>query len=227
MQIEENQVRSSPRKIDVHDLGFARDYKKVWDLQKEILEKRIQGRVPDSIVLVEHDHVITLGRSSHLENVLIKDLPVFEIERGGDVTYHGPGQLVIYPIFSLEQMSLGVRQFVELLESIIVRSLSKIGIQNATGKLGKETGVWVDGSRKIASIGIAVSHWVSYHGVALNVDTDLSYFSKIKPCGFDATIMTSISKELGRKVSVEQAKQIVLETLTTGLGTTLRFVSAQ
>ena len=218
------QNRTFGRPIDVYDLGFVRDYKKVWDFQKSILEKRIANEVPDSIIVVEHDHVITLGRSSHLENVLMKDLPTFEIERGGDVTYHGPGQLVVYPIFSLEQMSLGVRQFVELLESVLVQALARLGIPNATGKLGKDTGVWIE-ARKIASIGIAVSHWVSYHGLALNVSTDLTYFQKINPCGFNASIMTSVSKENGSSVGVEEAKKQVLEAFRSKLAVPLRFAN--
>ncbi|MGI0083640.1 MAG: lipoyl(octanoyl) transferase LipB [Nitrososphaerales archaeon] len=215
------------RLIDVYDLGFVRDYKKVWDFQKTVLERRISNTAPDSIIVVEHDHVVTLGRSSHIENVLVKDLPSFEIERGGDVTYHGPGQLVVYPIFSLSQRSLGVRQFVELLESVLVVAITKLGVQNATGKLGRETGVWINDSRKIASIGVAVSHWVSYHGLALNVNTDLTYFQKINPCGFDAGIMTSVSKEVGRRVEVEEAKKAVLEGFHSNLAIPFRFASAE
>ncbi|MDH2900932.1 MAG: lipoyl(octanoyl) transferase LipB [archaeon] len=180
----------------VYDLGFVKDYKLVWDFQKELLCKRIERNIPDSLILVEHDHVITLGRSSHLENIMIRDLPIFEIERGGDVTYHGPGQLVAYPIVSLQEKNLSVRQFVELLEASIIDVITELGIKNAEGKLGQATGVWIDNKRKIASIGVAVSHWVTYHGIALNVNTDLSFFQKIRPCGFDSTIMTSLSKEL-------------------------------
>ena len=180
----------------VYDLGFVKDYKLVWDFQKELLGKRIERSIPDSLILVEHDHVITLGRSSHLENIMIRDLPIFEIERGGDVTYHGPGQLVAYPIVSLQEKNLGVRQFVELLEASVIDAITELGIKNAEGKLGQATGVWIDNKRKIASIGVAVSHWVTYHGLALNVNTDLSYFQKIRPCGFDSTVMTSLSKEL-------------------------------
>ena len=226
MQAETTAGGGKARVIDVYDLGFVQDYKKVWDFQKQILERRIANQIPDSIIFVEHDHVITLGRSSHLENVLVKDLPTFEIERGGDVTYHGPGQLVVYPILSLEKMSLGVRQFVELLESILVQALVKLGVSNASGKLGKETGVWIDNSRKIASIGVAVSHWVSYHGLALNVSTDLTYFQKINPCGFDAGIMTSVSKETGRSVEVEEAKKQVLEAFRLRLALPLRSARA-
>ncbi|HKW04106.1 MAG TPA: lipoyl(octanoyl) transferase LipB [Nitrososphaerales archaeon] len=197
--------------LDVIDLGFALDFRAVWDLQKSILQKRIANEVRDTLILVEHDHVITLGRSSHVENVLTKDLPIFEIERGGDVTYHGPGQLVAYPIFSLEKRSLGVRKYIELLESAIVRTLEEYGLKNAAGKLGKETGVWV-GPKKIASIGVAVSHWITYHGMALNVSTDLKYFQKINPCGFDSSIMTSVSKETGRTISVLDIKKSFLES---------------
>ena len=180
----------------VYDLGFVKDYKLVWDFQKELLGKRIERSIPDSLILVEHDHVITLGRSSHLENIMIRDLPIFEIERGGDVTYHGPGQLVAYPIVSLQEKNLGVRQFVELLEASVIDAITELGIKNAEGKLGQATGVWIDNKRKIASIGVAVSRWVTYHGLALNVNTDLSYFQKIRPCGFESTVMTSLSKEL-------------------------------
>jgi lipoyl(octanoyl) transferase len=212
------QIAESKRKpLQIYDLGFMKDYKIVWDFQKSLVQKRIEKEIPDSLVLVEHDHVVTLGRSSHLENILVKDLPAFEIERGGDVTYHGPGQLVAYPIFSLEDRSLGVRQFVELLESVVIDSLNKIGVNNSVGKLGKETGVWVEG-RKIASIGVAVSHWVSYHGFALNVDTDLSHFQKINPCGFESSIMTSISKELGSKASVESVKRLVVQSFSEKIG---------
>lgn len=224
-ETDAEQNRTLGRSIDVYDLGFVRDYKEVWDFQKSILEKRIANEIPDSLVLVEHDHVITLGRSSHTKNVLTKDLPTFEIERGGDVTYHGPGQLVVYPIFSLEQMSLGVRQFVELLESILVEALARLGVPNATGKLGKDTGVWIEDTRKIASIGIAVSHWVSYHGLALNVSTDLTYFQKINPCGFNASIMTSVSRENGSRVEVEEAKKQVLEAFGSKLAVPLRFAN--
>ncbi len=194
------------------DLGFSRDYGAVWNLQKQIVQKRIRGEANDTLILVEHDHVLTLGRSSHIENVLLKDLPTFDIERGGDVTYHGPGQLVAYPILSLQERGLGVRQYVEKLESTIMTTLASIGLENCVGKLGKDTGVWTPKNKKLASIGIAVSHWITYHGFALNVNTDLTYFQRIKPCGFDSDIMTSISKELGvKEVSMAQVRSLVVQ----------------
>ncbi len=217
--LEEPLESRDDRILDVFDLGFVRDYKVVWDFQKDLVNKRIERAIPDSIILVEHDHVITLGRSSHLENVLIGDLPIFEIERGGDVTYHGPGQLVAYPIISLEESKLGVRQFVELLEASIVDAITDLGIKNAEGKLGLATGVWIDNKRKIASIGVAVSHWVTYHGLALNVDTDLSYFQRIKPCGFESNVMTSVSKELGQeKIGMDEVKRGLLDSFSRRLG---------
>lgn len=186
----------------------------VWNFQKELVEKRVRNEIPDSLVVVEHDHVLTLGRSGRAENILVEGLPKFELERGGDVTYHGPGQLVAYPIISLNARGLGVRQYVELLEVVVSEALLKFGI-NSDGKLGQMTGVWVDGKRKIASIGVAVSHWVTYHGLALNVNTDLSYFQKIKPCGFESSIMTSIAKERGRNfVSMDDVRGEVIDSFS-------------
>ena len=222
-----NSVRSSAKEkfqtkkqdVLVVDLGVQENYEKVWNLMKETVQKRISGDVPDSLMIVEHGHVLTMGRSSHSENVLLKDLPSFEIERGGDVTYHGPGQLVCYPVVSLNERGLGVRQYVELLEKCIIATLREIGIPNLEGKLGNETGVWVEGKRKIASIGVAVSHWVTYHGFALNVNTDLSYFQKIRPCGYDASVMTSVAKELSvKEYSFEDVKQRVKKNLAIELG---------
>lgn len=191
------------------NLGFAKDYALVWNFQKSLRDKRIDSKIPDTLVMVEHDHVLTMGRTAHAENVLVDDLPRFEIERGGDVTYHGPGQLVGYPIISLSERNLGIRQYVEQLEGIISDSLFAFGLE-CVGKLGLETGVWVDGQRKIASIGVAASHWVTYHGFALNVNTDLRYFQKIRPCGFDSAVMTSVSKELGKTVDIGDVEREIV-----------------
>ncbi|MDA4129466.1 MAG: lipoyl(octanoyl) transferase LipB [Thaumarchaeota archaeon] len=203
----------------LYDLGFATDYQKVWDFQKKLAEQRILGSIPDTIVMVEHDHVLTSGRSAHSENVLVKNLPHYEIERGGDVTYHGPGQLVVYPIVSLQRRSLGIREYIEALEEVIIAALGTLGISECTGKFGPLTGVWVSNTRKIASIGVAVSHWVTYHGLALNVNTDLSYFQKIKPCGFESSIMTSVAKELKVvDVDMRNVKELVLDGFSRKFG---------
>ena len=213
---QESQIE--PRRSAIlYDLGFVDDYKKVWDFQRTLLSRRIEGRIPDSVIMVEHSHVLTLGRSSHIDNILVKDLPVFEIERGGDVTYHGPGQLVVYPVVSLQDNSLGVKQYVERLESVIVDTLSRFGL-DCEGSLGVMTDVWV-GESKIASIGVATSHWVTYHGFALNVNTDLSYFEKIRPCGFNSNVMTSMANELGGdSIDLEEVKKTVLSSFSRNFG---------
>ncbi len=177
------------------------------------------NEIPDTVLMVEHYHVLTSGRSAHAENILLKELPHYEIERGGDVTYHWPGQLVVYPIISLQARSLGVRDYVQKLEAIIVDALTKLGITSGEGKLGPLTGVWLSNGKKIASIGVATTHWVTYHGFALNVNTDLSYFQKIRPCGFESTIMTSIAKELAvERVGMEKVKALIQAAFTRQFG---------
>lgn len=205
----ESKAWSAPKKKAIlFDLGSSTDYKDVWDFQKLLVEKRIVSTLPDSLILNEHAHVITIGRNGHTQNLLEDGLPLHHIERGGDITYHGPGQLVGYPIIYLPEHSLGIKQYVQLLEQIIVNALDEYGI-DSEGRLGKETGVWTTSGRKIASIGVAVSHWVTYHGFALNVNTDLSYFEKIRPCGFDSSVMTSVQRELGKSTSMSEIKERV------------------
>ena len=215
--LEQIQQERPKRLALLYDFGFSSDYRTIYDFQKKLVEKRINGEIPDSLILVEHDHVLTLGRNSHEENILKSGLPRFEIERGGDVTYHGPGQLVAYPIISLTANNLGVRQYIELLEKVVIDSVSTYGL-SAVGKLGPLTGVWVGGKRKIASIGVAVSHWVTYHGLALNVTTDLSYFQKIKPCGFEGRVMTSLELELGRPLDLVEVKEKILASFSANFG---------
>jgi lipoate-protein ligase B len=226
MMAEFPERTGSENTLEVHDLGFVHDYQSIWEFQKRLVDQRVDCLIPDSLIVVEHDHVLTLGRGTHSENVLVRDLPIFEIERGGDVTYHGPGQLVLYPVISLQRRNLGVRQFVELLERCVVKALLTFGLENVSGKLGSETGVWIGNKRKIASIGVAVSHWVTYHGLALNVNTDLSYFRKIKPCGFESTIMTSLARELSvDKVDMVDVKNRVLRSFSNELNLDLRYAT--
>lgn len=202
--------RAAKNKAILYDLGSSTDYKHVWEYQKQIVAKRTASMMPDTLILTEHSHVLTIGRNGHAENLLEEGLPLFQIERGGDITYHGPGQLVAYPIISLENYSLGVKQYVQLLEKVIVDVLREYGI-DSEGRLGEETGVWTNSGRKVASIGVAVSHWVTFHGFALNVSTNLSYFDKINPCGFDSRVMTSMEKELGKAVEMSDVKQRVVK----------------
>src|SRR5438128_11955004 len=191
----------------VIDLG-VRDYGEVWAMQRELVAARQRDEVPDTLVFVEHPHVITLGRGSHRENLLaVGDVPTFEIERGGDVTYHGPGQLVGYPIFLLRPEERDLRRYLRNMEEALLRTVGDFGI---TGDRNPGwTGVWTgepDARRKLASIGVAVKRWVTMHGFALNVSTDLARFAAINPCGLEATVMASVASVLGRPVEMDAVK---------------------
>lgn len=177
-------------------------------------------------MLVEHPHVITMGKSAKPENVLSKRFPIYEVERGGDVTYHGYGQLVGYPIINLALRDKDIKRYVRGLEATLIDTLGHFGI--SAHRIERRTGVWVGGQRKIASIGVAVRSWVTFHGFALNVSTDLSCFSTINPCGYDSGVMTSMTEQLGRSVSVSEVKKplssafahvFATELETTSLGT--------
>lgn len=181
-------------------------YEKTWELQKELVRRRAEGETDvDTLVLVEHDHVITLGRKTTAENFKPQDIPVFEVERGGDATYHGPGQLVGYPIVRLATPN--VQAFVRNLEDVLIKATRTFGIES--GRVEGHPGVWVEG-RKLASIGVAVTNWVTFHGFALNVNTDLSYFHLIKPCGLDPEKLTSMRNVLGKQVPVGDVKREVV-----------------
>jgi len=191
------------------DLGI-RDFADVWTMQRELVAARQRDEIPDTLVFVEHPHVITLGRGSHRENlVAIGDVPTFEIERGGDVTYHGPGQLVGYPIFLLRPDERDLRQYLRNLEEALLRTVADFGV---TGDRNPGwTGVWTAAAagapmRKLASIGVAVKRWVTMHGFALNVSTDLARFAAINPCGLQASVMDSLSGVLGRPVEMADVK---------------------
>jgi lipoate-protein ligase B len=194
------------------DLG-VREFGEVWALQKELVGQRQRDEIPDTLILVEHPHVITLGRGTHKENVLMPgDTPLFEIERGGDVTYHGPGQLVGYPIFLLRQEERDLHVYLRNLEEALIRAVGRFGIPGER----KEgwTGVWTGGGvRKLASIGVAVKRWVTLHGFALNVSTDLARFAAINPCGLEATTMGSMESVLGRAVPLDEVKAAAREEL--------------
>ena len=181
------------------------DYNHAWELQKNLLAGRIAGTVPDTVLLLEHPHTITLGRrgnrlhlkasSEILEGMKI---PVVHAERGGDITYHGPGQVVIYPILHLRECGLSLAGYVEALEELAIGVLEDFGIEGRRSE--KNRGVWV-GEDKIASVGIAVRKWVSFHGIALNCTTDLEYFGLIDACGLEGIKMTSIAKVSGKEIS--------------------------
>jgi len=188
----------------VEDLG-RRSYAEVLELQHERVAQRQRDEIEDRLLLVEHDDVVTLGRRRDAsKNVLIGDaFPVVEIERGGDATYHGPGQLVAYPILKLEEDERDLHAYLRQLEQAALELLAGYGLE--AGRNPGWTGAWI-GPRKIMSIGIAVRKWVTFHGVALNVSTDLSKFAAINPCGLDAQVMTSMERELGRVVTLDEVK---------------------
>jgi len=201
------------------DLG-RRTYADVWALQKALVERRAEDRIPDGLILVEHEPVATLGRRGVREDVLDPSLPVYEVERGGEATYHGPGQLVGYPILKLPDR-LEVKRLVTDLEEVLIRTCADFGIE-ATRE-GPERGVWV-GGKKIASIGLAVHRGVTFHGFAHNVTTDLREFRKIRPCGHEGGIMTSMQERLGRPVDLEDVKASVIVHFQGVFGVTLRRV---
>jgi lipoate-protein ligase B len=198
------------REARVIDLG-TRDYASVWSMQLALVKQRQQGEIPDTLLFVEHPHVITAGRSAKRDNLLdLGDTPLFEIERGGDVTYHGPGQLVGYPIFLLRDDERDLHVYLRNLEESLIQALAGFGLEG-TRKPGW-TGVWnAAAERKLASIGVAVKRWVTLHGFALNVATDLGRFAAINPCGLDAAVMGSMAGELGRPVEMSAVKQAVRE----------------
>ena len=209
-----------PHPARLIDLG-GRPYDETLRYQQDLVAARQADTIPDTLLLVEHPHVITLGRAAKPENVLAPgDTPVIPIERGGDVTYHGPGQLVAYPIFLLREDERDLHAYLRSLEEAILRAVAEAGI-GATRVPGK-TGVWTDTDppRKLASIGIAVKRWVSMHGLALNVDMDLSRFAAINPCGMPATVMTSMAREKGQTIAMATVKNALTRHLGLCLGRT-------
>lgn len=206
--------------ITTKDLGKL-DYGDALKIQQDIFNKAVAAKragqsVDERLILVEHDPVYTLGRHADRNNILFnpdilasEGIRVFAINRGGDVTYHGPGQLVAYPIIDLQRHNLGVKAYVNLLEEAVIRTISKYGITGTRDE--GATGVWLGSGhelRKICAIGVAVSRSVTMHGLALNVNTDLGYFTRINPCGFTDRGVTSIARELHREVNFEDVKEI-------------------
>lgn len=206
----------------VIDLG-VREYADTWELQKRLLARRQAGEIPDILLFVEHPEVITLGRKAGARaNILSSSMPIFEIERGGDVTYHGPGQLVGYPIFRLDDDERDLHAYLRHLEGGLMALCGDFSLA-AVRKPGW-TGVWLPspvGDKKVASIGIAVRRWVTLHGFALNVSTDLSRFSAINPCGLDAQVMTSLSEAAARPITLSDVKPLAAAHLATALFRTL------
>jgi lipoyl(octanoyl) transferase len=217
------------------DLGL-KDYKETWDYQAELFNKLVDNKksttvnsepvknsLPGTLIFVEHPHVYTLGKSGSENNLLLdylqlqaRDATYYRIDRGGDITYHGPGQIVGYPVFDLENIGIGLKEYVYKLEESIIITVSDFGI--SASRLEGGTGVWIDSeisgkARKICAIGVKASRYVTMHGFAFNVNTDLSYFNYINPCGFTDKGVTSLEKEIGARQDIEYVKDKVKRNL--------------
>ena len=196
--------------IDILDLGLS-PFKEVWDLQKELVKKRQYGQIKDTLILAEHEPVYTLGKNANENHILQnspRDVKTYQIERGGDVTFHGPGQLVGYPIMDLHNYNKSISCYMRSLEQLIIDTLAEFRV-TAERKDGL-TGVWV-GDEKIAALGVRVTRWITMHGFALNVSPDLTYYSGIIPCGIFEYGVTSMAKQLTIEVAVDSVKQVLIE----------------
>ena len=196
--------------MNILDLGRM-SYNSAWDIQKEYHKKVVSGKEPDTLIIVEHEPVYTLGKNAndnHLLQSASEEIQVFRIERGGDITFHGPGQIVVYPILDLNRFVKSVSWYMRTLEKIIIDTLSDFEIK-AELKDGL-TGVWV-GDEKIGAQGVRISRWVTMHGLALNVNTDLRYFDGIIPCGIFDYGVTSMEKLMGRKQDINKVKNTIIK----------------
>ena len=223
----------SMKEVKYIDLGRMA-YAECWDLQRSLFDRQLSvkaGSVDEDLtpemagwlLLVEHNPVYTLGKSGKQSNMLVSEqylrsigAEFFHMERGGDVTYHGPGQIVGYPILDLDKLGIGLREYIDILEQSVIEVVAEWGIQ--AGRIAGASGVWIDcngpRARKICAIGVRSSRFVTMHGFALNVSTDLRYFQHINPCGFVDKGVTSIEKEVGREVDFELVKQQVVNKLS-------------
>ena len=199
------------------DLGTI-DYKDAWDLQKILFNSRYKKEINDTLLLLEHPHTYSLGKTADRNNLIAEDkflnqnkISVYDIDRGGDITYHGPGQIVGYPIINLTGWKKDTHKYLRAIEEVIIKTCAEYNI--AAGRNQEYTGVWV-GDKKIAAIGIKVSRWITMHGFAFNVNTDLSLFDGIIPCGIKEKSVTSLQNELGRAIEINEVKTFILEKFT-------------
>lgn len=222
------------KQVYFQDLGLI-DYKECWDFQDELFQFNVQAKLrnrkeglsiptKNHLLFCEHPHVYTLGKSGDNANLLVseevleqRNAKFYKIDRGGDITYHGPGQLVVYPILDLDHFFTDIHKYLRLLEEAVIQTVGEFGIK--AGRVDGLTGVWVDPStgknaRKICAMGVRCSRWVTMHGLALNVDPDLSYFGNIIPCGIDDKAVTSINAESKEPISIERVKEVLMEKLT-------------
>ncbi len=221
------------KQVIFRHLGMV-DYKEAWDYQTEIFNKVVAAKIENRdreeqiptqnyLIFCEHPHVYTLGKSGKKENLLAneqvlkeKEASYYEINRGGDITYHGPGQIVGYPILDLDNFFTDIHKYMRFMEEAVIRTLKDYGIEG--GRVEGMTGVWLDGAnplkaRKICAFGVKTSRWVTMHGFAFNVNTDLSYFKNIIPCGISDKSVTSLNLELGRNPDIKEVEKILLKHL--------------
>ena len=216
--------------VTIINLGLV-DYKKAWDIQEKYFKQAIDRKIairngenlpPPSnyLILCEHPNVYTIGKSGKEENLLLsseevksKEASFYKINRGGDITYHGPGQLVVYPILDLDQFFTDIHKYMRFLEQSVINTLLKFGIQSS--RIDGMTGVWIDSAlpsaRKICAMGVKSSRWVTMHGIGFNINTNLDFFSHIVPCGIDDKAVTSMQKELGIEVDMQEVENIIIE----------------
>jgi lipoyl(octanoyl) transferase len=214
--------------VSVKNLGLI-DYQEAWDFQENLFKKAIDlkiakrngetDEIPENhLLFCQHPHVFTLGKSGNPENLLLNETELnqqqasyYKINRGGDITYHGPGQLVVYPIFDLEQFFTDIHKYMRFLEEAVILTLKDFGIES--GRVDGLTGVWIDGdsknARKICAMGVKSSRWVTMHGIGFNINTDLNFFSHIIPCGIDDKAVTSMQRELRREVNLEEVSRLL------------------
>lgn len=214
--------------VNFIDLGLV-DYKQAWDFQEKLFNEAIQqkiairngekvGNIENQLIFCEHPHVYTLGKSGSKDHLLLNDNELsdhnasfYKINRGGDITYHGPGQLVVYPIFDLDQFFTDIHKYMRFLEEAIIQTLAEFGIKGE--RSAGLTGVWIEpetpSARKICAMGVKSSRWVTMHGIGFNVNTNLQYFNHIVPCGIDDKDVTSMQKELGEPQDITKVKRIV------------------
>lgn len=220
------------RKVIPIDLGLI-DYKEAWEFQENLFNKAIAQKIAlrnepsaektkNHIIFCQHPHVFTLGKSGEASHLLLNDSDLkeknatyYEINRGGDITYHGPGQLVVYPIFDLDYFFTDIHKYMRFLEEAVIQTLAHYGIHGERSE--GFTGVWLDPSgpnaRKICAMGVKCSRWVTMHGIGFNINSDLSYFSHIIPCGIEDKSVTSLQKELGKELDMEEVTSVLKEKL--------------
>lgn len=225
--------------VEYRNLGLI-DYKEAWEYQETLFKSTVdqkisirngdaEGPTKNYVLFCEHPHVYTLGKSGKKEHLLLDeqglnahDATYYEINRGGDITYHGPGQLVVYPIFDLDHFFSDIHKYLRYLEEAVIDTLAEYGI--ASGRVDGLTGVWIDGNspkaRKICAMGVKSSRWVTMHGIGFNIHSDLSYFSHIIPCGIDDKAVTSMESELGRPVDLNEVALVYKRKLSEQFGFT-------